>query len=109
MGSQAVLRVVHQCEHEKGNYLKRMQQWREHLPEELVQVMRPASLMMARELVAAGHRQREETNFGFAMWAGRARIGDVVDFHQITHDVRCRFYEYGAPNTCRHFGWVSNC
>ena len=25
VGSQAVLRVVHQCEHEKGNYLKRMQ------------------------------------------------------------------------------------
>jgi hypothetical protein len=63
--------------------------------------------MMARELVAAGHRRREETNFGFAVWVGRAQIGDV-DFYQITRDVRCRFYEYGAPNTCRHFGWVSN-
>ncbi len=36
VGSQANLKVVHQCEHEKVNYLKRIQQWREHLPEELV-------------------------------------------------------------------------
>ena len=108
VGSRVVLRVVHQCEDEKGNYLKRMQQWCEHLPEELVQAMRPASLMMARELVAIGHQRREETNFDLAVWVGRARIRDVGDFHQITRDVTCRFYEYRAPNTCRHFGWVSN-
>ena len=85
-----------------------MRQWHEHLPEELVQAMRPASLMVACELVAAGHRLKEETNFGFAVWAEGARIGDVADFHQTTRGVRCRVFLYGAQNTCRHSGLVSS-